>query len=91
MSSKIDLENRFNEKLDATVGAKPFSELSTYSLYEHVSHNGLIWECTTAITTGGPWNDANWQITDMTSPDATLDVTSDDRLRVVSADGSVIW
>ena len=91
ISSKVDLEAAFNEKLDATAGAKAFSELSTYSLYEHVSYNGLIWECISAITTAGPWNENNWHITDMTSPDATLDVTADDRLRVVSADGSIIW
>lgn len=91
VSSKVDLEAAFNEKLDAVAGAKAFSELSTYSLYEHVSYNGLIWECISAITAPGQWNENNWRITDMTSPDATLDVTADDRLRVVSADGSIIW
>lgn len=80
-----------NSKLDATVGAPAFSTLSTYPLNEYVTNGGQLYRCTTAITATGEWDPSKWEVTDMTSPDATLDITATGLLRVVSADGEVLW
>lgn len=79
-------------KLEATSAAPAFDQTKTYSAGEHVTYNGVLYECSTAVTTAGAWTGStNWTATDMTSPDATLDLMADGRLRLVSADGEVLW
>ena len=86
-----DITELFNSKLDSSVGAPVFSPLSTYSLHEYVTNGGQLYRATTAITATGAWDPTKWEIVDMTSPDATLDITSQGQLRVVAADGTTLW
>lgn len=79
-------------KLDSTSAAPAFDPTKTYSVGEYVTYEGVLYECSTAVTTAGAWTGStNWTATDMTSPDATLDLMADGRLRLVSADGEVLW
>lgn len=81
-----------NGKLEATSAAPAFDSTKTYPVGWHVTYGGVLYECTTAVTTAGAWTGStNWKATDMTSPDATLDLMADGRLRLVSADGEVLW
>lgn len=81
-----------NGKLEATSAAPAFDATKTYSAGEYVTYEGGLYECTTAITTAGSWTGStNWTARDMTTPDATLDLMADGRLRLVSADGEVLW
>ena len=81
-----------NGKLEATSAAPAFDPTKTYSEGEYVTYEGVLYECSTAVTTAGPWTGStNWTATDMTTPDATLDLMADGRLRLVSADGEVLW
>ena len=67
-------------------------ESSTYFVNEHVNYLGRLYKCTTAVTATGDWTGStNWEEVDMTSPDATVDITNDGFLRVVSADGEILW
>ena len=49
------------DKLDSTSAAPAFSTSSTYAVGEHVTYNGALYRCTTAVTTAGAWTgSANW-------------------------------
>jgi hypothetical protein len=78
-------------KLDSTSAAPAFSTSATYSVGEHVTHEGRLYECTEAVTASGDWDPSKWTDDDMTSPDATLDVTLNGQLRLVSANGEQLW
>ena len=79
-------------KLDSISAAPAFDATKTYSVGEYVTYEGVLYECSTAVTTAGSWTGStNWTARDMTSPDATLDLMADGRLRLVSADGEVLW
>ena len=45
----------FQESLATT-----FSSSSTYAVGDYVTHEGLLYKCTTAVATAGAWNAANW-------------------------------
>ena len=78
-------------KLDASSAAPAFNSAAPYDVGNYVTHDGTLYRCTTAVATPGEWNDENWTVENMTSPDATLDVTSAGRLRLVDTDGTVLW
>lgn len=79
-------------KLDATSAAPAFNQTKTYSVGEYVTYEGVLYECSTAVTTAGAWTGStNWTARDMTTPDATLDIMADGRLRLVSSAGTVLW
>lgn len=40
--------------------APAFSTSSTYAVGDYCTHEGLLYKCTTAVTTAGAWNAANW-------------------------------
>jgi hypothetical protein len=40
--------------------APAFSTSATYALGDYVMYNSKLYECTTAVTTAGAWNPANW-------------------------------
>lgn len=42
-------------------GVSEFSTASTYAVGALVTKNGYVWACSTAVTTAGAWNAANWQ------------------------------
>ena len=78
-------------KLSATSAAPAFSTETVYTKGDHVTHDGTLYECTSPVQSAGEWNASNWTLTDMTSPDATLDIMNSGRLRVVAADGGTLW
>ena len=79
-------------KLDSTSAAPAFSSSATYDVGNYVTYEGGLYVCSTAVTTAGDWTGAtNWTAANMTSPDATLDVTSAGRLRLVDTDGTILW
>ena len=80
-----------SDKLDSTSVAPAFSTSATYSVGEHVTHEGRFYECTEAVTASGAWDSSKWTDDDLTSPDATLDVTPNGQLRLVSANGEQLW
>ena len=47
-------------KATATSLAPAFSSSSTYAVGDYCTHEGLLYKCTTAVTTAGAWNAANW-------------------------------
>lgn len=77
----------------------------SYQVSQYITYNGNAYECMAAYTTDAqsptPDNDiyddtttpatGHWKLTDMTTPDATLDITSQGSLRVVSAGGQILW
>ena len=87
----VDSDVAPSDKLDATSLAPAFDATATYAVGRHVTYNGKLYRCTTAVATTGAWNAANWEAKDATTPDATLDVTSAGRLRLVDTDDTVLW
>ena len=47
-------------KAEATSIAPAFSTSSTYAVGDYCTHEGLLYKCTTAVSTAGAWNAANW-------------------------------
>ncbi|MBO7697243.1 MAG: hypothetical protein J6Y28_04140 [Acholeplasmatales bacterium] len=46
--------------------AQEFSSESTYAVGEFVTYQGILYKCTTAVTTAGSWTGAtNWSATDV--------------------------
>lgn len=80
-----------NAKLDSEAAAPDYDSMATYAEGEYVTYQGKLYYAKQAITTAEAWTAAHWQETDMTSPDATLDITSQGSLRVVSAGGQTLW
>lgn len=80
-----------NTKLDSEAAAPDYDSTATYAEGEYVTYLGKLYYAKQAITTAEAWTAAHWQETDMTTPDATLDVTSQGSLRVVSAGGQTLW
>lgn len=79
-------------KLNSTSAAPAFSDSSsvTYAVGGYVTYQGDLYVCSTA-TTGGTWDSTKWTAANMTSPDATFDVTSQNALRLVDANGNRLW
>ena len=50
-----------NDAADAVASLAPaYSSSSTYAVGDYVMHEGVMYECTTAITTAEAWNAAHW-------------------------------
>ena len=49
-----------SDKLDSTSAAPAFSTSSTYAVGDHVTYNGALYRCTTAVTTAGAWDASKW-------------------------------
>jgi hypothetical protein len=47
-------------KADSTAIAPAFSSSSTYAVGDYVTHEGLLYKCTTAVTTAGAWDSTKW-------------------------------
>lgn len=87
----IDVSQQIQGKLDSTAAAPDFSTSSTYFVGDYVTYLGKLYRCKTAITTAGSWEASKWDTVDMTSPDATADITNDGFLRIVDANGTILW
>lgn len=84
-----DVEN----KAESTALAPAWIAGHAYFIGDHVSYNGLLYECTATVANDTPpdTGTSNWKLTDLADPDATLDITSSGALRVVAADGTELW
>lgn len=91
-SGVFALASELLNKLDASSASAPFSSDSSvsYPVGSHVTYNGKLYVCTTA-TTGGTWVAASWTADVIDDPDAVLDITSQNQLRVVAKDGTLLW
>lgn len=78
-----------SNKMDSTSAAPAYDATKTYVPGDHVTDNGTLYECIEAAS--GTWDASKWKATDMTSPDATLDITNEGRLSVVSGQGEIMW
>ena len=47
-------------KADSASIAPAFSSSSTYAVGDYCTHEGLLYKCTTAVSTAGAWDAANW-------------------------------
>lgn len=81
----------FDTKLNSIAAAPQFLSANPYTVGDYVTYLGNLYRFKSAHTAGNPWNSAEVDAIDMTSPDATLDVTSQGALRVVAADGTTLW
>jgi hypothetical protein len=55
--------------------APAFSASSTYAVGDYVTHEGLLYKCTTAVSTAGAWNASDWTavaVTDEMGADTPL-------------------
>ena len=59
-ATAIALLTKADTAVQPDVIAPAFSTASTYALGDYVMYNGKLYECTTAVTTAGAWNSANW-------------------------------
>ena len=78
-------------KLNSTSAAPAFSSSATYAVGDYVTYEGDLYVCSTAITTAAAWDSTKWTAANMTSPDATFDVTSQNALLLVDANGNRLW
>jgi hypothetical protein len=80
-------------KAESTALAPAWISGHAYFKGDHVSYDGLLYEClsTVAGSTDPSADTTHWKQTDLADPDATLDILSDGRLRVVAADGDPLW
>lgn len=72
-------------KLDSTSAAPAFSTSSTYAVGDHVTYNGALYRCTTAVTTAGAWDASKWtaDTVAMKAPNPTVG-----HLAALDADGN---
>ena len=87
-SSSSEIMSAMNSKLEQTAAAPEFSTLSSYMIYDYVTYNGMLYRFNTLHAAGDSWDLAEVDAVDMTEPDATLDITRDNKLRVMAADGT---
>lgn len=59
-------------KATATALAPAFSSSSTYAVGDYVTYEGILYKCTTAVSTAGAWNAANWSAVAVTDEMASL-------------------
>lgn len=77
-------------KLNSTSAAPDFSETASYGAGEYVTKDGGLYMFTSAHAAGA-WTGNDATAKNMTTPDATVDIMSSGRLRVVMADGTIAW
>ena len=95
--------NTVSNRLNSWSAAPVFSLTATYPMGCYVTYDGDLYYCEVAKTeSGGQTPDQDifdaetassnhWRRTDMTSPDATLNITDDGALEVVSDMGERLW
>jgi hypothetical protein len=96
------VQGAVGERAKSASLAPAFSSSSTYAVGDYVTHEGLLYKCTTAVSTAGAWNAANWSAVsamgEMPAPitvDSALSSSSTNPVqnKVVKAavDGCVPW
>ena len=65
--------------------------MSSYELHDYVTHEGSLYRFITSHASGNTWNPLEVETVDMTDPDAAFGILPDGSLRLVAADGTVLW
>jgi len=78
-----------DDYMRSSSAAPAYDPSKLYAPGDHVTHESVLYEC--AAPTSGEWDGTKWKATNMTAPDATLDITGEGRLAVVSDKGEVMW
>lgn len=88
--TKEKIEQEVSGRLASSSAAVAFSAESTYSVGQYVTHEGILYRCTTAHT--GAWDAAHFAEECLTQPDANLVIDDETGvLEVVDAGGKKIW
>ena len=66
-----DYQPAGNYASPSDIGIPAFSTTATYALGAKVVYDNALWNCTTAVSTAGAWNAANWTKVCNLSTDAT--------------------
>ena len=90
LGDEVALRSDVDPKLHQSAAAPVFDATQNYPAGYHVTYDGYLYRFTSAHAAGA-WTGNDVVLDDMTSPDAMLDLTSAGFLRVVSADGTVLW
>ena len=77
-------------KLNSTAVAVAFSATTSYLSGEYVTYNGAVYRFT-ANHAAGAWIGTDAELITLTAPDASIDISSTGALKVVKADGTVLW
>ena len=90
LSSGDEVQTALSEKANQNAFAPIFSELSTYYINDYVTYDGQLYRfLSNHIETS--WIGTDAIVADLASPDATLDIESTNALRVMGADGTILW
>lgn len=90
LGDSVALESDVAGKLDQGSAAPVFDDTVAYVSGYHVTYGGKLYRFT-ADHAAGAWTGTDVVEDNMTTPDATLDITSAGKLRVVAADGTILW
>ena len=90
INDSVALESDMGSKLNQSAAAPEFLATEDYPSGYHVTRNGNLYRFTSDHPAGA-WTGEDVTLEDMTTPDAMLDLTSAGLLRVVSADGTIVW
>ena len=94
-----DLAAAVDGKFDSNSAAPEWQGSLAYAPPDRVTYAGGFYECTSAVAAPAsgssntpPSSDTtHWKATDLVTPDATFDVTASGALRLVQADGTILW
>ena len=90
LNDTVALESDVAPRLHQSAAAPVFDATQDYPAGYHVTYDGYLYRFTSSHAAGA-WTGNDVVLDDMTTPDAMLDLTSAGFLRVVSADGTVLW
>jgi len=90
LNDSVALESDMGSKLNQSAAAPEFETTGDYPAGYHVTHEGNLYRFTSDHSAGA-WTGNDVVLEDMTTPDAMLDITSAGFLRVVAADGTIMW
>ena len=90
LNDSVALESDLGPKLNQSAAAPEFDPAIDYPSGYHVTYGGDLYRFTSAHPAGA-WTGNDVILENMTTPDAMLDLTAAGYLRVVAADGTVLW
>lgn len=90
LNDSVALEADMGSKLNQSAAAPEFDSTEDYPAGYHVTHEGNLYRFTSDHSAGA-WTGNDVVLEDMTTPDAMLDITAAGFLRVVAADGTIMW
>lgn len=91
MVAQLADQSDLDKRLFSSAIAPAYSNQNTYAVGERVTRKGLVFKCISAITTPEEFIAAHWDVVDVFSTDASLDIGENGELKVVAEDGTNIW